>query len=111
MSRIAMREAPKIKFSHNYPKLHGQQTARLLDVEIKDRRAMQQKFIEYDTRYHDDGGLQGYYPLSPGKHLILVFFGDAGIPFTTVRSWTAGKESYYRELIGKLFSVVIKEAA
>ena len=80
----------QIKFSHDYPKLHGQRSAELLSVCIRDRGTLTDKFVDYDTTY--DGGK---YPLPPNKYLVLVFLGNELIPFTTVRRYTEEKYNYY----------------
>lgn len=100
----------KIKFSHDYPKLHGQIAAQLLKVETHDKSELNKDFIEYDTRYSS-----GYYELPTGKLIILVFLGDKLIPFTTVRPWKPAyggmqdKETFYRSKIGQLFEIEISE--
>jgi hypothetical protein len=101
-----------IKFSHNYPKLHGQTKAVLLQIIIRDRKDLLDEFINYDTLYiMEDGPIKGseaYYPLKPGKYMVLVFIGNKLIPFTTVRAlWPLEKEKYYREGIGKTFEIVM----
>ncbi len=90
----------KIKFSHNYPKLHAQKTATLMAVYFRNRDVLTDKFIEYDTAF--DGG---HYPLPDNHYLVLVFLGDEMIPFTTVRRWTEEKEKYYRDAIGCTFEI------
>ena len=102
----------QIKFSHCYPKLHGQKQARLVDIELYDRADMTDKFIEYDTRYYTDylmPSLDGHYPLPSGRYMILLFQGDERIPFTTVRRFTDEKYRYYHSNIGKIFDIVITE--
>jgi len=117
----------RIKFSHNYPKLHGQIVAQLLKVEVHDRKELNEEFVEYDTVYkypvfrhiegHGDIEYVGenHYPLPKGKLLVLVFLGDKLIPFTTGRRWTPlrkgetqTKEEWYRSRIGELFEIVIE---
>ena len=63
----------KIKFSHNYFKLHNQTKAELIDI----KRIV----IDKDTPY--DGGR---YELKKGDYVMLVFLENLGIPFTTIRS-------------------------
>lgn len=90
----------KIKFSHNYPKLHGQKTARLLAIELRDRKELTDPFIEYDTKF--DGG---YYKLPADQYMILVFIGNDLIPFTTVRRFTDLKFYYYTDCLNKNFII------
>jgi hypothetical protein len=95
----------KIKFSHHYPKLHGQKLAQLLAVELRNRSNLTEKFIEYDTAYAG-----GHYPLPPKQYIVLVFLGNEMIPFTTVRPWNENKFQYYRNSIGKIFKIEITDA-
>ena len=44
----------QIKFSHRYPKLHGQKTAQLLSVKTARRSEFTKKFIDYDTLFVKD---------------------------------------------------------
>lgn len=98
-----------IKFSHHYPKLHSQTSARLLDVIIKTKNELSGYFINYDTKYIEPEGcfpaVEKYYELPTGKLLVLVFIGDKLIPFTTVRRWIPKKEEYYRNAIGQTFQI------
>lgn len=100
----------KIKFSHDYPKLHGQTSALLLAVYACARSSLVNEFIIYDTRYYSEHGEDGengylYYDLPNGRVLCLVFLGNDLIPFTTVRRWTEEKERYYRENVNKRFGI------
>lgn len=90
----------QIKFSHKYPKLHGQESALLLAVELHERSDFTEKFIEYDTAFEG-----GHFPLPPEQYMVLVFLGNELIPFTTVRRWTEDKFQYYHSNIGKVFGV------
>ena len=85
-----------IKFSHNYPKLHSQKSARLVHIQLVNRTNMHNDFVQYDASYPDGNGEVGYYPLT----------GDKLIPFTTARQWTKEKEQYYQTSLGKLFDIV-----
>jgi len=123
---------PSIKFSHNYAKLDGQKSARLLDIVILDAKAVQAniRLVEYDTKYipanlanscacelHTDyeGDIEHchYHLPKSGELIQLVFIGDTGIPFCTIRSRKGrygDKYDYYKPLIGGWFDVVVKEA-
>jgi len=92
-----------IKFSHQYPKLHGQTSARLLRIELWDRSELSDKFVEYDTVY--DGG---HYPLPDDRYMVMVFIGNDLIPFTTVRKWTDEKFKLYQSEIGSIFTIAYK---
>jgi hypothetical protein len=95
----------KIKFSHNYPKLHDQKAARLLYIEIRDRSSLPDDFVAWDTLYafHPEA----HYQLPSGSLMVLVFLGNNLFPFTTVHRWSAEKERYYRGGIGKLFDIEV----
>jgi hypothetical protein len=93
-----------IKFSHRYPKLHGQKSARLLCVELRNRAELNEEFVEYDTVYENDPATD-HYCLTNGRYMVLVFLGNKLIPFTTVRRWTAEKERYYKNAIGGMFEI------
>jgi len=95
---------PKIKFSHSYPKLHGQKRAKLIHVRRLEQ-PLHEDLIEYDTRTSTGE----YYALPKGLLLQLIFVGEKGIPFCTLRRHTANKEVYYRECEGKDFEVVITD--
>lgn len=101
----------KIKFSSEYPKLHGQTSAKLLAVEdIRIDKDTPKELIEYDTTKSD--GTQ--YALKTGNYIQLVFLGNLGIPFCTIRSkrnrYTEDKGAYYCSLIGQTFDIAILEA-
>lgn len=93
----------KIKFSHEYPKLWGQYSARLLEVNDTEYKNLHPDLIEYDTKYNG-----GYYPLPKVRLIQLIFLGDKGIPFCTIRRWTPQKHRYYESAIGKIFEIEIK---
>lgn len=108
----------QIKFSHNYPKLHGQKEAVLVHVFDKNRFDMTEKFIEYDTVYISEPAISvcsksvlGYYPLPKGRYMVLLFLGCDLIPFTTARLFTDEKYRYCCESIGRNFDIVINEEA
>ena len=95
-----------IKFSHNYPKLHGQTSAELLAVRpIRIDKNTPAELLEYDTSY--DGG---HYPLPTGDYIQLIFLGNLRIPFCTIRkNYPPQKMDYYSGSVGDVFDVVIKE--
>jgi len=97
----------KIKFSGEYRKLHGQTEATLLFVrEIRIDSLTPKVFLDYDTT-RTDGST---YELKDGQYILLVFLGNLGIPFTTVRSlWGkyGNKLKYYKALIGQEFAVEV----
>lgn len=105
---------PNIKFSHQYPKLHGQTSATLLAVrELSFPQDRNADLVEYDTTYPSTHGVD-YYPLPDGPYLQLIFVGNKHIPFCTIRSKWGGfrknKKEYYESCIGKTFSIIVKES-
>lgn len=100
---------PTIKFSSNYHKLHGQTTAELLAVkDIKIDRNTSPELLEYDTKKPDGT----YYELKKGEYIQLLFIGNLGIPFCTIRSkWSkfGDKKDFYLRKIGETFKIEVKE--
>lgn len=102
-----------LSFSHSYSKFplewsHDgeQRTATLLEVLVADLDQLSPAFLQYDTSIQ--GG--GNYPLKPGTVLVLLLVsGPNREVFTTIRSWNAEKERYYKALRGK--DVAIKVGA
>ena len=97
----------RIKFSHDYPKLWGQTTAKLIGIEFIEPKdfPLNQDLLDYDTKTNEGE----YYPLPKGKYLQLVFLGNKKIPFCTIRRWTTTKDEYYVKQIGKEFEIVIEK--
>lgn len=99
-----------IRFSKEYVKLHGQKKAVLLAVaRIRiDRSGKWDKLLEYDTTATDGSR----YEIKPGNYIQLVFCGEEGIPFCTIRSdkpamnGMRSKRDYYTERIGQDFRIV-----
>ena len=61
-----------IRFSHEYPKLHGQTSAELLAVRpLKIDAHTPRELLEYDTTYRG-----GRYPLRSGEYIQLIFLGN-----------------------------------
>lgn len=94
-----------IKFSHDYPKLHGQTSAELLAVRpIRIDKNTPEELLEYDTKY--DGG---YYKLATGDYIQLIFLGNLRIPFCTIRrNYPPQKGDYYRGKVGDMFTIEVK---
>lgn len=95
-----------IKFSGDYPKLHGQTSAELLAVRhIRISKDTPPELLTYDTTKAD--GTR--YELKPGNYLQLIFIGNFGIPFCTIRSaWRESKILYYFGCIGQTFRIEVK---
>lgn len=92
----------KIKFSHDYPKLWGQKWAQLLAVRIIDAASVGPDLVDYDTITSNGE----YYELpKTGKLIQLVFLGDKGIPFCTLRRYTPEKLHYYVNAVSKGFNI------
>lgn len=112
-----------IKFSHDYPKLHGQTSATLLAVvPIRIDRNTPKELIEYDTTYYVTrelsevglglGTVKEYFPLPTGDYIQLVFIGNLRIPFCTIRkAYPPSKVEYYKGKVGELFKVEVKKEA
>jgi hypothetical protein len=99
-----------IKFSSDYPKLWGQDEAKLIYVGLvedsgKSDIEMGFKLSEYDTKKSDGS----YYPLPMGTLIQLVFLGDEGIPFCTLRRFIQRKFEYYKSKIGEWFEIKVVE--
>jgi hypothetical protein len=91
----------KIKFSHPYPKLCGQEKAELLRVNLL--AEVNPDLREYDTKIRDGE----YYELPAGKVIQLILLGDKGIPFCTIRRYTPEKWEYYCGCIGQNFNIEV----
>ncbi len=106
-----------IKFSHKYPKLHGQITAELLAVKpLRIDRNTPDLLLEYDTTYYEIDKKNKWifnerrFPLPTGDYIQLIFLGNLRIPFCTIRkAYPPSKIDYYKSAIGETFAVVIKE--
>ena len=91
-----------IRFSHKYPKLWGQSTAELMRVNLL--ADINPTLLEYDTNWADGE----YYELPKGKVIQLIFLGDLGIPFCTIRRYTDEKWKYYCGCVGDTFKIELK---
>ncbi len=107
--------ANQIKFSHVYPKLHFQESAELLAVRKLNAKNVQnnQELLEYDTLYYvmersGEMGLRTYNLPKTGWLIQLIFLGNLGIPFSTLRDYSRDKWLYYQENIGEMFEIVIE---
>lgn len=96
-----------IFFSHKYPKLHNQTKANLINIKVLDYNELHKDLIEYDTSYESDGK-KDYYPLPRTKLIQLVFLGNKGIPFCTIRRYTETKYSYYLDQLREEFKIITK---
>ena len=98
-----------IRFSHEYPKLHGQTRAELLAVKpIRIDKDTPSELLEYDTAYWD-GDIKSRFTLPTGDYIQLVFLGNLRIPFCTIRkNYPPQKGDYYRGKVGDVFTIETK---
>ena len=99
----------EIKFDNNYPKLFNQKHAKLLMV-INDLSGEVLKnkfpsFVYYDS-IRDDGKL--YAIDKSEKYMLLLFWGDSGTIFTTLRKQNPENTAKYNDSIGDLFRLEIE---
>ena len=95
-----MSRKPKIKFSHDYPKLADMgKSAILLDVLLIERDELSDALVYYDTA--------DLYELPNGRVLLLLFSPGPTRLFTTIRKYTPDKLEYYFSRIGKEFVIEI----
>lgn len=102
----------KIKFSHNYPKLKNNRHAYLLNVStiVTDDKFFSSMLYEYDTTYYDREGNKRNYPLINNmNYLLLLFLGEDGSLFTTIRKYEFKKHYYYQQRINNLFEIEVDE--
>ena len=99
----------RIKFSKEYVKLHGQRRATLLlvrPIEIT-KETPYTELLDYDTLAVDGSR----YEIGKGRYLQLVFLGDLGIPFCTIRyakpaiNGMASKIDFYSARVGQVFEI------
>jgi hypothetical protein len=98
---------PEIKFDSNYIKLHGQERATLLAVEVRPLPELPIELLDYDLLSED-----GKRREIQGKNvmvLILTFSGNLFIPFTTIRRSSTFMFLKYKSMIGQTFDIVIEK--
>ena len=100
----------QIKFNNDYPKLHGQKRAKLLmclsDLSENLLRHKYRDLFLYDTLRNDGAYYQKYYVGQ--KFLLLLFLGDKGILFTTLRADNDENWDKYAGAIGEEFEIIIE---
>jgi len=103
----------KIRFSHDYekfytltgtPLLPPNKEAMLMEVFNAQSTSLGDTFKYYDSKIKNGG----HYELPQGEILILLFRTPESF-FTTIRSWSAEKERYYRSLRGTVLKIDIQE--
>ncbi len=112
---------PTIKFDHDYYKIRGQTTAKLLDVEVLTRSELDPDMVALDVQYYVDASLENdpdntqmecrQAEIPTGIITLLTFQGDKRIPFTTVRKCRDKKINWYRKqaAVKQEFEIVINE--
>lgn len=93
----------RIKFLGNYVKLHNQTSATLLQVNFVDIREVSKELIEYDTLKTDGSR----YEFIDNYYIQLIFLGNFGIPFSTLRSMNYEKMKYYVSNLNKEFKIEV----
>ena len=90
-----------VKFNHDYTKLHGQRSGKLVHAELmKIDETFSKEALEYDT--------DGLYEFKMGEYYIqLVFLGDKDIPFTTYRNETQENRDKYFPHVGEEFEFMV----
>ena len=81
----------------------------LLETFIKTDSNLSDAFVEYDTTYHNGGGKKYNFQLHKGSNIILLFKDKNGSLFTTIRSNSAKKLSYYNAMRGREFFIEFRE--
>ena len=90
-----------VKFNHDYTKLRGQRSGKLVHSElVKIDTTFPKEALEYDT--------DGLYEFKMGEYYIqCVFLGDKDIPFTTYRNETQENRDKYFNHIGEVFQFIV----
>jgi hypothetical protein len=104
---------PTLNFSHKtYEKFKDIDTKnpiKILEVFNKTTAYMSDSFKEYDTTYKDASGRRRQFNLHNGMNIILLLQDSKGKVFTTVRSYTVKKFSYYMYMRGKTLNIKFLE--
>lgn len=107
-------DKPYIGFSHRYVKLQDQTSAELVHVRpIKIDSKTSFDLLDYDTLYfawvggyaRDPVVERRHFKLEPGDYLQLVFIGNKGIPFCSIRK----PGDHWRGNVGDVFEIKIKK--
>ena len=99
--RTEMDDNHIVMFNHDYSKLRGQRSGKLVHAEIvRIDDTFSKEALEYDT--------DGLYELEKNTYYIqAVFLGDKDIPFTTYRTETPENRRKYFNHIGEEFEFVV----
>ena len=99
----------QIKFSHTYDKFKGlgiDKPVTLIDLVVVHKDSLSPHFIDYDTKYYNDGTKHNC-PLKSNELLLLFFKDYNGKLFTALKYRNAEKEAYYYSNIGNSFKVIV----
>ena len=83
----------KIVFRNNFRKLGSQKYCyclRIMELNVNKKLKSTKDFLKYDTEPYD-------FPIKNGNYLYLLFIGDKGIPFTTLRKNNEENKEKYKE--------------
>lgn len=106
----ACKNLKKISFNNDYPKLHNQATAELLLVINDVSGAMLNTICERVTKYDTLRNDGKYYHIDNNQDfMILVFLGNKGIPFTSIRKMNQENIDKYCDSVGEVFLIDVKE--
>ncbi|WP_125178638.1 hypothetical protein [Leptospira harrisiae] len=78
--------------------------ALLIQVIRINKNDLSKSFIEYDTRF-----IGGTFQIPDNEELLLLIFREQFFYkiFTTLRSYTKRKESFYRKRVGQPFEILV----
>lgn len=78
--------------------------ALLIQVIRINKNDLSKSFIEYDTRF-----MGGTFQIPDNEELLLLIFREQFFYkiFTTLRSYTKRKESFYRKRVGQPFEILV----
>ena len=99
---------PTIRFSHKYLKLTavGDRVKLLQIVKIKFSELLEH-FVEYDTKYLNEGKFEFYLLPNSGLGIMMIFKNISNKIFTTIRPFNPQKWDYYKKLEGQWFDIQI----
>ena len=100
--------ANELEFDSNYSKLCNQAHAQLVWCEkvfCNPEDIKYKSLVEYDTRKRDGT----YYKIRKASYLLLLFVGDKGIMFSTLRTPDTKNINNFCGKEGSLFDILIKD--
>ncbi len=99
---------PVIKFDRKYKKLYNQNYAELITVTYMDTNLLTDKMFNTLKEYECLGEDGICYSLQRQEYTVLIFVGDNGIVFQSLRDKSKFVE--YHKYINHIFKVVIDES-